>query len=181
VPIVIAVNKIDRVDRARTAAALQAAADLEVADEIFPVSARTGSGIRPLVDHLVSLLPEGPFYFDADQRSDLDESLRLAELVREQVLARTREEVPHAVEVQVETIEQPRDDLIRVEALILVETESQKAIVIGARGQRVKEIGVAARKAIELELRAHVHLELRVRVRRHWRADERVLDRLGIE
>jgi GTP-binding protein Era len=89
--------------------------------------------------------------------------------------------VPHAVEVQVEAIEQPRGDLIRVEAVILVETESQKAIVIGARGQRVREIGIAARKAIELELGSHVHLELCVRVRRHWRADERVLDRLGIE
>jgi GTP-binding protein Era len=125
----------------------------------------------------VSWLPEGPFYFDADQRSDLDESLRLAG----QVLARTREEVPHAVEVQVESIDRPSADLIRVEAVILVETDSQKAIVIGARGQRVKKIGIAARKAIELELGAHVRLELRVRVRRHWRADERLLDRLGIE
>jgi GTP-binding protein Era len=181
VPIVIAANKLDRIDRTRTAATLQAAAELEVAEEIFPVSARTGSGVRPMVNHLVSLLPEGPFYFEPDQRSDLDESLRLAELIREQVLVRTREEVPHAVEVQVEAIEQPRGDLIRVEAVILVETESQKAIVIGARGQRVREIGIAARKAIELELGSHVHLELCVRVRRHWRADERVLDRLGIE
>ncbi len=181
VPIVIAANKLDRIDLPRTAATLQAAADLEVADEIFPVSARTGYGMRPLVDHLVSLLPEGPFYFEPDQRSDLGEPLRLAELVREQVLTRTREEVPHAVEVQVESVDQVRADLIRVEAVILVETESQKAIVIGARGQRVKEIGIAARKAIELELSAHVHLELKVRVRRHWRADDRMLDRLGIE
>jgi GTP-binding protein Era len=181
VPIVIVANKVDRIDRPRTAATLQAAAELEVADEIFPVSARTGSGMRPLVDHLVSLLPEGPFYFEPDQRSDLDESRRLAELVREQVLTRTREEVPHAVEVQVEAIDQVRADLIRIEAVILVETESQKGIVIGARGQRVKEIGIAARKSIELELGSHVHLEVKVRVRRHWRADEHVLDRLGIE
>ena len=181
VPIVIAANKIDRIDRARTAAALQASADLDVADEIFPVSARTGSGLRSLVDHLVALLPEGPFYFEADQHSDQGEPQHLAELVREQVLARTREEVPHAVEVQVEAIERPRDELIRVEAVILVETESQKAIVIGARGQMVKGIGIAARQAIESELRHHVHLELKVRVRRHWRADERLLDRLGIE
>lgn len=183
VPVVIAVNKIDRCDRPRTAAALQAAAELELPGEpeVFPVSARTGSGVRPLVEHLVSLLPEGPFYFEPDQHSDLDEPVRLAELVREQVLARTREEVPHAVEVAVESIDQPRDDLIRVEAVILVETESQKAIVIGAGGRMIKSIGIAARKAIELELGAHVHLELRVRVRRHWRADERMLDRLGIE
>jgi GTP-binding protein Era len=183
VPVTVAVNKVDAVDRARTAAALQGAADLELPGEpdVFPISARTGSGVRPLVDHLVSLLPEGPFYFEADQRSDQEETVRLAELVREQVLARTREEVPHAVEVQIEAIDQPRADLIRVEAVILVETESQKGIVIGARGQMVKGIGTAARRALESELASHVHLELRVRVRRHWRADDRVLDRLGIE
>jgi GTPase len=183
VPVALAVNKIDRVDRARTVAALQAASELALGSEaeVFPVSARTGSGVGPLVDHLVSLLPAGPFYFAPDQLSDQDEPARLAELVREQVLARTREEVPHAVEVAVESIEQPRDDLVRVEAVILVETESQKAIVIGARGQMVKGIGMAARRAIELELRTQVHLELKVRVRRHWRADERLLDRLGIE
>jgi GTP-binding protein Era len=183
VPVTVAVNKVDAVDRARTAAALQGAADLELPGEpdVFPISARTGSGVRPLVDHLVSLLPEGPFYFEADQRSDQEETVRLAELVREQVLARTREEVPHAVEVQIEAIDQPRADLIRVEAVILVETESQKGIVIGARGQMVKGIGTAARRALEFELASHVHLELRVRVRRHWRADDRVLDRLGIE
>jgi GTP-binding protein Era len=183
VPVTLAVNKVDAVERARTAAALQGAADLELPGEaeVFPVSARTGSGVGLLVDHLVSHLPEGPFYFEPDQRSDQEETVRLAELVREQVLARTREEVPHAVEVQIETIEQPRPDLIRVEAVILVETESQKAIVIGARGQMVKGIGIAARRALESELASHVHLELRVRVRRHWRADDRVLDRLGIE
>jgi GTP-binding protein Era len=181
VPVVIAANKIDRVDRARVAATLQAAADLEVAEEVFPVSARTGSGVRPLVDHMVALLPEGPFYFEPSQRSDQTEAVRLAELVREQVLARTREEVPHAVEVEIEAIEQERADLARIEAVVLAETESQKGILIGAGGQMIKSIGTAARRAIERELGVHVHLELRVRVRRHWRADERVLDRLGIE
>ena len=180
-PVVIAVNKIDRTDRARTAAALQAAADLDVADEVFPISARTGSGVQPLVDYLVSLLPEGPLYFEPGQPSDQTEEVRLAELVREQVLRRTREEVPHAVEVQVEAIEHPRPDLLRVDAVVLVETESQKGILIGAGGQMIKSIGIAARQAIQRELGIHVHLALKVRVRRHWRADERVLDRLGIE
>jgi GTP-binding protein Era len=178
--VVVAVNKIDRTDHAATAAALQAAADLEVGDEIFPVSARTGHGVRSLVDHLVSLLPEGPFYFEPGQWSDQAEEVRLAELVREQVLRRTREEVPHAVEVQVEAIDR-RDDLVRVEAVVLVETESQKGILIGSAGRMIKSIGVAARQEIERELGIHVHLALKVRVRRHWRADERVLDRLGIE
>jgi GTP-binding protein Era len=183
VPVALAVNKIDRVDQSRTVAALQAASELELGSEaeVFPVSARTGSGVGPLVEHLASLLPPGPFYFEPDQRSDQDEPARIAELVREQVLMRTREEVPHAVEVAVESIEQARDDLVRVEAVILVETESQKGIVIGARGKMVKGIGMAARRAIELELVTQVHLELKVRVRRHWRADERLLDRLGIE
>jgi GTP-binding protein Era len=181
VPVVIAINKIDRTDRARTAAALKDAEELELADEIFPVSARTGAGVRPLVDHLVSLLAPGPFYFSPEQRSDQPEQVLLGELVREQVLARTREEVPHAVEVEVESIEHRRGDLVAVRAVILAETESQKGILIGARGGMVKAIGVAARQAIERELGARVHLELSVRVRRHWRADERLLDRLGIE
>ena len=185
VPVVIAVNKIDRTNRRGTASALQAAAALEVAEEVFPVSATTGSGVRSLVDSLVSLLPEGPLYFEPEQRSDQTESVLLAELVREQVLARTREEVPHSVEVAIEAIEHgesSRDpDLIRIEAVILAETESQKRILIGAGGQMVKSIGIASRRAIERELGTRVHLDLKVRVRRHWRADERMLDRLGIE
>jgi GTP-binding protein Era len=179
VPVVIAVNKLDRAPRPALAAALQAAAELDVAEEIFPVSARTGAGVRPLVDQLISLLPEGPFYFERRQHTDQPEHVLLAELVREQILARTREEVPHAVEVVVESIE--HREPLRIEAVILAETESQKRILIGAGGQMVKSIGIAARRAIERHLGARVHLDLRVRVRRHWRADEHLLDRLGIE
>jgi GTP-binding protein Era len=181
VPVVIVVNKIDRADRARTAATLQGAEELGIADEIFPVSARTGAGVGVLVDHLVSLLRQGPFYFQPGEFSDQPESVRLAELVREQALARTREEVPHSVEVEVESVDRRRPDLVRIEAVVLVETESQKGIVIGAQGSMIKSIGIAARKAIERELGDRVHLELKVRVRRHWRGDERLLDRLGIE
>ncbi|HTX47531.1 MAG TPA: GTPase Era [Solirubrobacteraceae bacterium] len=181
VPVIVVVNKIDRADRAHTAAILQAAAELELADEIVPISARTGAGVPVLVDQLVALLPAGPFYYAADQLSDQSESAVLAELVREQVLARTREEVPHAVEVEIEAIDQSREDLVEIDAVILVETESQKGILIGAGGRMVKAIGVAARRTIERQLGAHVHLRLSVRVRRHWRGDERLLDRLGIE
>jgi GTP-binding protein Era len=184
VPVVVAVNKIDRVSRGRTPAALQEAADLEVGQEVFPVSARTGAGVQPLTRHLVSLLPDGPFYFEAQQHSDQSEHVRLAELVREQVLRRTREEVPHAVEVQVESIDRRQrgpEPLLRIEAVVLAETESQKRILIGAHGRMIKAIGIAARRVIEDELGVHVHLELRVQVRRHWRADDRLLDRLGIE
>ncbi|MGO9974136.1 MAG: GTPase Era [Solirubrobacteraceae bacterium] len=181
VPIVIAVNKVDRADRERTMATLNDAAELGISEDVFPVSARTGAGVRELVDHLVALLPDGPFYFGAHQLSDQSESVMLAELVREQVLARTREEVPHAVEVEIESITEPREGLVRIEAVVLVETESQKAILIGAGGRMIKAIGTAARRTIERELGTRVHLGLSVRVRRHWRADERVLDRLGIE
>ena len=181
VPVVIAVNKVDRTDRAKTAATLQGADELDVAQEIFPVSARTGSGLRPLISHLVKLLPEGPFYFEPQQLSDQSEDVLLAELIREQVLARTREEVPHAVEIEVESVDGRRADLVRIEAVVLVETESQKGILIGAGGKMIKSIGIAARRNIEREVGCKVHLELSVSVRRHWRADERVLDRLGIE
>jgi GTP-binding protein Era len=181
VPVVAVVNKIDRLDRARTAAALQAASDLEVADEIFPVSARRGTGMGPLLSHLVTLLPEGPFYYPPGERTDLSEEVRLAELVREQVLLRTRQEVPHAVEVAVEEIEQREDGLTVVRAALWTETESQKGILIGAGGRTVRAIGTAARQEIERLLGVRVHLDLSVRVRRHWRTDDSLLDRLGIE
>jgi len=181
IPITIAVNKVDRATQARTAAALYAAEELDISADIFPVSARTGAGLPMLVEHVVGLLPAGPFYFAGAQRSDQTQTVHLAELVREQVLARTREEVPHAVEVEVVEIVAPRPGLVRVEAVVLTETESQKGILIGARGRMIKSIGVAARRVIERELGTKVHLELSVRVRRHWRADDRLLDRLGIE
>ncbi len=181
VPVVVAVNKVDRADQEKTVAALSDAAALGVTEDVFPVSARTGAGVGELVAHLVALLPEGPFYFGAHQQSDQSETVMLAELVREQGLARTREEVPHAVEVEIESITEPRQDLVRIDAVVLVETESQKAILIGAGGSMIKAIGTAARRAIERELGSRVHLGLSVRVRRHWRADERLLDRLGIE
>jgi len=179
VPVVIAVNKVDRTSNPRTVAALQAADDLGLDTEVFPVSARTGHGVEELVRHLAALLPEGPFYFPPDEVSDQPESVVLAELVREQVLARTRQELPHSVEVQVEEVED-RGDLVTVRALLWVETESQKGIVIGSGGRMIKAIGSAARRELERELDGHVHLDLSVRVRRSWRADDSLLDRLGI-
>lgn len=181
VPVVIAVNKIDRCRRGELLQVLQAAADLGVAEEIFPVSARRGDGVDRLVAHLVSLLPEGPFYFPPEERSDQPEHVLLAELVREQVLRRTRQEVPHAVEVEVGEIEQRDDGLVIVRATAWVETESQKGILIGAGGRMIRAIGTAARRELERELGTRVHLDLTVRVRKSWRTDERLLDRLGIE
>jgi len=180
-PVVIAVNKVDRLDRAATVAVLTAAASLEVGDDVFAVSARRGTGVPALAEHLASLMPEGPFLFPPDERTDLPEQVRLAELVREQVLRRTFQEVPHSVAVELEDLERPRDDLVVVRARVLVETESQKGILIGRGGRMVRAIGTAARRELERELGAQVHLELRVDVRRRWRADDALLDRLGIE
>ena len=188
-PVVVCVNKVDTIRHQRLVEALAAAEELFPAAEIFPVSARTGKGVGPLTEHLVSLLPEGPFFFADDEISDQSAGVILAELVREQVLHRTRQEVPHAVEVVVDEIHtEPaspagtgdREDLLTVRATILVETESQKGILIGARGSMIKALGVGARQEIERELAQRVHLDLSVRVRRAWRADDTVLDRLGI-
>jgi GTP-binding protein Era len=162
--------------------ALLDAAELGLEDaEVFPVSARTGEGVQALVDHLAALLPDGPFLYERQQRSDMPYAELLAELVREQVLRRTFQEVPHAVGVVVEDIEDVHEDLRRVRALIWVESDSQKGIVIGSGGRMIKSIGTAARRELERELGCRVHLDLSVRVRRAWRSDDGLLDRLGID
>jgi GTP-binding protein Era len=179
-PVTIAVNKSDKLSRAAMAATLQEASELEVGDELFPISARTGAGVEALVEHLRSLMPEGPFMFGEDTISDQPLDVLLAELVREAVIRRTFQEVPHAVEVMVEAVERPREGLARVRALIWVESESQKGILVGAHGSMIKAIGTAARREAERELGCQVYLDLSVRVRRDWRADDGSLDRLGI-
>jgi GTPase len=184
VPVVAAVNKADMIDRAATAKALTAAAALEVAGvdvrEVFPVSALRRNGIEPLVNGLVDLLPEGPAYFPADEVSDQPAEIAFAELIREQALLRTREEVPHSIEVQVEDIEDG-GDLTTVRAVLWVETESQKGILIGAGGRMIRAIGTAARRELERRLGSRAHLDLTVKVRAAWRRDDGLLDRLGIE
>jgi GTPase len=179
-PVTIAVNKVDRLSRAATITVLQEAAELGVSEELFPISARTGTGVPALVEHLLSLMAQGPFMFARSTTSDQPLEVRLAELVREAVIRRTFQEVPHAVDVIVEEIESPREGLMRVRALIWVESESQKGILVGARGRMIKAIGTAARRESERELGCQVYLDVSVRVRRDWRADEGLLDRLGI-
>ncbi len=179
-PVTVAVNKVDRLTRGVTAATLEQAAELDVDAEVFPISARTGAGVEALVEHLIALMPEGPFMFGDGTTSDQPLEVRLAELVREAVIRRTFQEVPHAVDVIVEEVERPREGLARVRALIWVESESQKGILVGARGRMIKAIGTAARREAERELGCQVYLDVSVRVRRDWRADESSLDRLGI-
>ena len=181
VPAVTVLNKVDRLDRARTLRALTEAAELGVQGELFPISAKNGAGLGPVVEELVSLLPEGPFLYPPGERSDQSLELKLAELIREQVLLRTRDELPHAVEVEIDELEERDDGLLVVRARVWAETESQKGILVGAGGRMVRAVGTAARKRIEQLLDRRVHLDLNVRVRKGWRRDEGLLDRLGIE
>jgi GTP-binding protein Era len=174
-PVVIALNKVDRLDPARIAAQIQVAAELGDFHSLHPVSATRLEGLDPLLDDLVSLLPEGPLYFGDGETTDLPLEARIGELVREQALAHTREEVPHAIGVEVEEMEEGR-----VRATLFVETESQKGILIGKGGSMIRAIGSGARPEIERLLDGSVFLELQVKVRPHWRRDENVLERFGI-
>ena len=181
-PVICVVNKADRLGPNELVPVLAAAAELDGVDEVFPISARTGEGLEVLVERLGELVPEGPYMYPPEESSDQSSELLLAELIREQVLNRTRQEIPHSVEVSVkEVASRPDDDLVLVKAEIWAETESQKGILIGKGGAKIGEIGSAARRSLEAELGAKVHLDLSVRVRRHWRRDEDMLDRLGIE
>ena len=180
-PVICAVNKVDRLNNAETAAVLAAAAELDGVDELFPVSAKRGSGLEPLIQRLAELVPEGPLMYPPEQRSDQPSEVLLAELIREQVLRRTRDELPHAVEVEIVEVGERDDGLTEIEAQIWAETDSQKGILIGAGGAKIKEIGTAARTELERELGAKVFLDLNVRTRGKWRRDEGLLDRIGIE
>jgi GTP-binding protein Era len=175
VPVVIALNKVDRLKPGHVATQMDTASKLGDFHALHPVSAKTGDGVAELRDELVELLPEGPAYFPPEQRSDLSQEEEIGELIREKALALTREEVPHAISVEVEEI----DEKV-VGASLYVETESQKQIVVGKRGSVVKEIGVRARPEIEHLLGHPVFLELQVKVKPRWRRDERLLERLGI-
>jgi GTP-binding protein Era len=175
VPVVIALNKVDNLKGGHIATQMDTASKLGDFHALHPVSAKTGDGIDALREELFGLLPEGPAYFPPDQRSDLSPEEEVGELIREKALALTREELPHAISVEVEEIEEKV-----VRANVYVETESQKQIVIGKGGSIVKEIGTRARPEIEHLLGHPVFLELQVKVRPRWRRDERLLERLGI-
>lgn len=174
-PVVIAVNKIDRLKHGHVFAQMKTASALLDFHALHPVSARTREGVGELRDDLVSLLPEGPAYFPPDQTTDLTTEERVAEVIREKALHLTRDEVPHAVSVEVEEIEDRR-----VRALLFVETESQKGILVGKKGTMVREIGTRARPEVEALLGRTVFLELHVKVRPKWRRDPRMLERLGL-
>jgi GTPase len=174
-PVVIALNKVDRLKPSHIASQMKAAAALGDFHALHPVSAKTKEGVRELRDDLVSLLPEGPRYFGAEQATDLSLEERVAEVVREKALHLTREEVPHAVMVEVEEIEERR-----LRAVLYVETESQKGILVGKKGAMVREIGTRARPEVEALVGRPLFLELQVKVSPKWRRDQHMLERLGL-
>jgi GTP-binding protein Era len=177
---ICAVNKCDRLSKPETVAALAAAAELEGIDEVFPISAKRGE-VADLRARLGALMPPGPFLFPVGAASDASAELRFAELIREQALRRTWDEIPHAVDARITSIDHDDQGRLVIEAELWVETESQKGMLIGKGGRMIRQIGTAARKRIETETGEQVHLALQVVRRAAWRRDLAALDRLGIE
>ena len=176
----VALNKIDRMNRGTIAERIAEAAELVDFHALHPISARTGDGVAELREELAGLAPAGPALYPAGTRSGDPLRLRLAELVREQALRLTRQEVPHAVAVVVDELEPgTRRRAARVTATIVCETASQRGILVGKGGSMIRDIGTSARPELERVLGAQVMLDLRVRVERRWRDDQRLLDRLG--
>jgi GTPase len=189
-PTLLVVNKIDRAGKAAVAEHLVAAArDLGDFDSYLPLSARTGDGVDALVDEIERLLPEGPRYYPEGTVTDQPETFLAAEIVREKLLAVTRDELPHSITVSVEEMEdgdpegltdpETDDPVLRLRAVIRVERESQRGIVIGRGGQVLKEAGTAARHELEALLGVRIYLETQVRVERDWQRRAHALDRLG--
>ena len=175
VPVVIVVNKVDRLKGGHIASQMKQAASLGDFHALHPVSAKTGDGIDELRADLISLLPEGPLYFPPETTTDMPTDARIAELVREQALKVVKEELPHAITAEVVEID---EKLVHVR--LYTETESQKQILIGKGGQMVREIGRSARPGIEQLLGHSIFLELQVKAAPKWRRNETMLERLGL-
>ena len=179
VPIVCAVNKIDVLKPDGIAASLAAASALGDFEEYVPVSARTGSGVDLLTELVVGRMTEGPMYYPPGTKTDQPPSAFVAELVREKLLMRMREELPHSIAVVTEDYEERSDGLLEIRATVFVERESQKGIVIGKGGENLKVAGTEAREEIEVLFGRKVFLELRVKVEKDWQRREHALERLG--
>ena len=180
-PVVAIITKADQAARDQVAAQLVAVSGLGDWADVVPVSAVSGYQLDVLTDVLVSHLPPGrPLYPDGDLTDEPEQQL-VAELIREAILEGVRDELPHSIAVVVEEMapREGRDDLIDVHAIMYVERQSQKAIVLGARGARLKEVGTAARQQIEALLGSRVYLDLRIKVAKDWQRDPRQLRRLG--
>jgi GTP-binding protein Era len=180
--LVVVVTKIDKVSKDRVGAQLIAVSELVGADaEIVPVSATTGEQLDVLADVLAARLPEGPQFYPDGELTDEPEETLMAELIREAALEGVRDELPHSLAVVIEEVSprEGRDDLIDVHAILYVERDSQKGIVIGKGGARLREVGTAARTQIEKLLGTKVYLDLRVKIAKNWQRDPKQLGRLG--
>lgn len=175
---VVAVNKIDVASADETMVHLAEAGEWDF-DAYVPVSAKTGDGLEPLVDELVARLEPGPFFFPSDAVSDQPDRFLAGEIVREKYLARLREELPHSLAVVVDEMEMQDNDVLRIEATVYVERDSQRGMVIGKRGSMIRDVGTEARTELERLFGTKVFLDLRVRVERDWQRTDELLDRLG--
>jgi GTP-binding protein Era len=178
-PVILVLNKIDRIHPDELFAIITTYKDLYSFAEIVPISALKGNNVTTLLEQIVRYLPEGPQYYPADQVTDHPEQFVCAELIREKILHLTREEIPHSIAVQIEDMKVESNGLVRISAVIFVERDSQKGIIIGKQGTLLKEIGQKARQDIEALLGSKVFLELWVKVKKDWRNQERVLKDLG--
>lgn len=179
-PVVAVLNKIDRLTRDQVEAQVAVASNLGDFAAIIPLSAKTGENVHALIERIVELLPPGPKYYPEDMVTDQPVTFIVAELIREKVLQLTREEIPHSVAVVVEEMERREDkDLVYIEAVIYVERESQKGIIIGRGGRMLKDIGSRARAEIEPLLGERVFLQLKVAVEKDWAKRPQMVRRLG--
>ncbi|MGO4927680.1 GTPase Era [Fundicoccus sp. Sow4_D5] len=169
VPVYLLINKIDLVHPDELFAIIDSFKNEHDFDEIFPISAKEGSNVPELVNNLKNIIPEGPQYYPADQVMDHPEYFVVAEFIREKILMLTREEIPHSVAVQVQSMQRNEDGKIEVQATIIVERKSQKGIIIGAQGSMIKKIGQLARRDIETLLDDKVYLDLWVKIQKNWR------------
>lgn len=179
VPILLLINKVDQVNPNELLPIIDGYHKLDVFKEFLPISATQGIGIADLIEVLREYLPEGPDYYDPEQITDRPEYFMVAELIREQILKLTAEEVPHAAAVWVERMNQHENNKLQIEATIYVEKSGQKGIIIGKGGAMLKQIGIKSRKQIEELLGEKVNLKLWVKVQRNWRSDPRFLKQIG--
>jgi GTP-binding protein Era len=178
-PVLLVLNKIDQVHPEALLPIIVAYKDLYDFAEIVPISALQGNNVNTLLEQIGKYLPEGPQYYPADQVTDYPEQFICAELIREKILHMTREEIPHSIAVAIENMKVEENGLVTIGAVIFVERDSQKGIVIGKQGAMLKEIGKQARRDIEKLLGSKIFLELWVKVKKDWRNREHVLKDLG--
>ncbi len=181
-PVLLVINKIDLIPRERLLPMIDSYRHICPFASIMPISALQGDGVDRLTHEIPALLPEGPRYYPEDQLTDIPERFIVAEMIREQIMIRTRDEVPYGVAVQVERFQDnPAKNMVGISAVINVERDSQKRILVGRGGTMIRQIGQAARQQIERVLGVKVHLELFVRVQKNWTSSGRMMKEFGYE